>query len=107
MTGMTVTGRLELVALDARDIAGVASFYAELTGWRAVRNVDGWITLRAGDGQEVAFQQVAGHIPPQGPGQERPQQVHLDLLVDGHEEAAQRAVALGAPRLAHGVTSIP
>jgi hypothetical protein len=64
--------------------------------------VDGWITLRAGDGQEVGFQQVAEHIPPQWPGQERPQQVHLDLLVDGHEAAAQRAVALGATRLADG-----
>jgi catechol-2,3-dioxygenase len=98
MTGMTATGTLELVALDATDIAGLASFYAELTGWQIVRNVDGWITLRAGDGQEVAFQQVAEHIPPQWPGQEHPQQVHLDLLVDGHEEAAQRAVALGATR---------
>jgi catechol-2,3-dioxygenase len=102
MTGMAVTGRLELVALDAMDIVGLASFYAELTGWQAVRNVDGWITLRAGDGQEVAFQQVAEHIAPRWPGQERPQQVHLDLLVDGHEQAAQRAVALGATRLADG-----
>jgi catechol-2,3-dioxygenase len=103
---MTVTGSLELVALDATDIAGLASFYAGLTGWQTVRKVDGWITLRAGDGQEVAFQQVAEHIPPQWPGQERPQQIHLDLLVDGHEEAAQRAVALGATRLADGATWI-
>jgi catechol-2,3-dioxygenase len=102
MTGMTVTGRLELVALDATDIAGLASFYAQLTGWQTVRDVDGWITLRAGDGQEVAFQQVEEHMPPQWPGQERPQQIHLDLFIDGHEEAAQRAVALGATRLADG-----
>jgi hypothetical protein len=106
MTGMAVTGRLELVALDATDIVALASFYATLTGWQTVRNVDGWITLRAGDGQEVAFQQVGQHIPPQWPGQERPQQVHLDLLVDGHEQAAQRAEALGATRLADGATWI-
>lgn len=97
---MSVTGRLELVALDATDIAGLASFYARLTGWQTVRDVGDWITLRAADGQEVGFQQVAEHLPPQWPGQERPQQVHLDLLVDGHEEAAQRAVELGATRLA-------
>lgn len=36
MTGMTVTGRLELVALDATDIVGLASFYAELTGKMSV-----------------------------------------------------------------------
>jgi catechol-2,3-dioxygenase len=104
MTGMT--GRLELVALDATDIVGLASFYAELTGWQTVGNVDGWIKLRASDGQEVAFQQVAEHIAPKWPGQERPQQLHLDLLVDGHQEAAQRAAALGATRLADGATWI-
>jgi len=60
--------------------------------------VDGWIKLRAGDGQEVAFQRVAQHIAPLWPGQERPQQVHLDLLVDGHGEVAQRAAALGGAR---------
>jgi len=103
---VAVTATLELVALDATDIAALASFYAELTGWPAVRNVAGWITLRASDGQEVGFQQVAEHRPPQWPGQERPQQLHLDLLVDGHERAAQRAEALGATRLADGVSWI-
>jgi len=103
---MTVTGRLELVALDATDIVSLSSFYAELTGWQPVRTVDGWITLRAGDGQEIAFQQVAEHLPPQWPGQERPQQLHLDLQVDGIEAAAQRAVTLGARRLADGASWI-
>lgn len=106
MGAMAATGHLELVALDATDIVRLASFYAELTCWQTVRQVDGWITLRAGDGQEVAFQRVAEHLPPQWPGQERPQQVHLDLLVDGHEEAARRAEALGATRLAVGSTWI-
>ena len=106
MDGMTVTGRLELVALDATDIEKLASFYAELTGWKQVRNVGDWITLRADDGQEIAFQQVAEHIAPQWPGQERPQQLHLDLMIDRPEEAAQRAVALGATRLADGATWI-
>jgi catechol-2,3-dioxygenase len=106
MAGMTVTGRLELVALDATNIEKLASFYAELTGWKSVRNVGDWITLRGDDGQEVGFQQVAEHIAPQWPGQERPQQVHLDLLIEGHEQAAQRAVALGATRLGDGATWI-
>ena len=106
MVAMTVTGRLELVALDATDIEKLASFYAELTGWKQVRNVGDWITLRADDGQEIAFQQVAEHIAPQWPGQEHPQQLHLDLMIDRPEEAAQRAVALGATRLADGATWI-
>ncbi|MEV4630317.1 VOC family protein [Micromonospora sp. NPDC049523] len=103
---MTVTGRLELVALDAPDIEKLASFYAELAGWEIIRKESEWITVRTADGQEVAFQLAPDHVAPQWPGQEHPQQFHLDLLVDGHEAAAQRAVELGATRLADGPTWI-
>ncbi|WP_460407545.1 VOC family protein [Actinophytocola sediminis] len=101
---MTVTGRLEGAALDAADIERLATFYAELTGWRTVRQVPDWITLRAGDGQEVAFQRAPDHVAPKWPGQDLPQQVHLDLQVSGREVAARRAVELGATRLADGDT---
>jgi catechol-2,3-dioxygenase len=104
MWAMTVTGRLELVAFDAPDIDKLASFYAELAGWEISRKVSNWITLRAGDGQEIAFQLASDHIAPQWPGQERPQQFHLDLLVDNREAAAERAIGLGATRLADGPT---
>src|SRR4051812_22335529 len=99
MALMTVTGRDELVALDAADIETLASFYAELTGWEITRRESDWITMRASDGQEVAFQLAPDHIAPQWPGQELPQQVHLDLQTDDHQAAAERAVALGAKRL--------
>jgi catechol-2,3-dioxygenase len=101
---MTVTGRLELVALDAPDIEKLASFYAELAGWEIIRKDSDWITVRAGDGQEIAFQLAPDHVAPQWPGQEHPQQFHLDLLVDGYEAAAGRAIGLGATRLADGPT---
>jgi len=103
---MTVTGRLELVALDAADIEKLASFYVELAGWEIARRDSDWITVRTGAGQEVAFQLAPNHIAPKWPGQELPQQFHLDLQVDGHEAAAERAVALGATRLAEGPTWI-
>lgn len=99
---MTVTGRLELVAIDAADIERLASFYAQLTGWTIVRADPDWITMQLPDGRQIAFQLAPDHVPPQWPGQERPQQFHLDLLTDGHEAAAERAVALGATRLAAG-----
>jgi catechol-2,3-dioxygenase len=103
MPGMTRTGRLELAAFDAADIDKVASFYAALTGWVESRREEGhWITLRAPDGQEIAFQNSPDHIPPRWPGQEHPQQFHLDLQVDDHQAAAERAVGLGATRLADG-----
>ncbi len=105
-SGMTVTGRLELLALDAPDIEKLASFYAELAGWEIVRRESDWITMRTPDGQEIAFQLAPDHAAPQWPGQEHPQQFHLDLLVDGHDAAAERAVSLGATRLADGPTWI-
>jgi catechol 2,3-dioxygenase-like lactoylglutathione lyase family enzyme len=101
---MTVTGRLEVVALDAPDIERLASFYAELTGWEIIRKESDWITVRTADGQEIAFQLAPDHVAPQWPGQEHPQQFHLDLLVDGYQAAAERAVGLGATRLADGPT---
>jgi catechol 2,3-dioxygenase-like lactoylglutathione lyase family enzyme len=97
---------LELVALDARNIEELASFYAELAGWEIVRRESDWITVQAGDGQEIAFQLAPDHAAPHWPGQEHPQQFHLDLLVDGHQAAAERAIALGATRLADGPTWI-
>ena len=103
---MTVTGRLELTAFDARDIETLASFYATLAGWEIVVNESDWITIRAADGQEVAFQLAPDHLPPSWPGQQQPQQLHLDLQVDGIEAAAERAIALGATQLAAGPTWI-
>jgi catechol 2,3-dioxygenase-like lactoylglutathione lyase family enzyme len=99
---MTVTGRLELVAFDAPDLEKIASFYAELAGWEIIRTDPDWFAVRAADGQEVAFQLAPDHIPPRWPGQEQPQQFHLDLQIDGTASAAERAVGLGATRLADG-----
>jgi catechol-2,3-dioxygenase len=103
---MTITGRLELAAFDARDINSLASFYTSLAGWEIARTDSDWITIRAADGQEVAFQEAPDHIPPQWPGQQLPQHMHLDLQVDDTEAAALRAIELGATRLADGANWI-
>ena len=101
---MTVTARLGTVILDVADLDRVSSFYAELTGWETTDKDSDWVTLRAGDGQEVGFQLAPDHVPPQWPGQEHPQQIHLDLFVEDREAAARRAVELGATRLADGAS---
>jgi catechol 2,3-dioxygenase-like lactoylglutathione lyase family enzyme len=103
---MTVTGRLESAVLDARDIERLSAFYAELTGWEIAHKDSDWITLRTGDGQEIAFQLAPDHVAPQWPGQELPQQMHLDIYADGYRAAADRAVTLGATRLAEGASWI-
>jgi catechol 2,3-dioxygenase-like lactoylglutathione lyase family enzyme len=99
---MTVTGRFELVAFDAADIRRTADFYTALTGWKEVRAEDDWITLRGSDGQEIAFQLAPDHRPPEWPGQEMPQQMHLDVFAEDYQAAARRAEELGATRLADG-----
>ena len=103
---MTVTGNLEVVALDAPDIDKLASFYAELTGWEIASKEDDWIVVRTGSGTDIAFQLAPDLIAAQWPGQGHPQQFHLDLQVDGIEAAADRAVRLGATRLGEGATWI-
>jgi catechol 2,3-dioxygenase-like lactoylglutathione lyase family enzyme len=101
---MTTTGRLDVVVFDAADIEQLAAFYSQLTGWQVHSKDSDWIALSAPDGTELAFQLAADHVAPQWPGQEHPQQFHLDLLIDGYQEAAERAVGLGATRLADGAT---
>jgi predicted enzyme related to lactoylglutathione lyase len=99
---MTPTGRLEAVVLDAPDIDRLATFYANLAGWEVAWRDAGWYTVRTGDGRQISFQPAPDHVAPQWPGQERPQQFHLDIQVDGIEAAAERAITLGARRLAEG-----
>ena len=101
---MDAIARLDLVIVDAADIDRVGTFYADLTGWEVVRQEADRFGLRAPDGQEVEFQRAPDHVAPQWPGQERPQQFHLDLQIDDHQAAAERAVTLGATRLADGAS---
>jgi catechol 2,3-dioxygenase-like lactoylglutathione lyase family enzyme len=103
---MTVTARLDLAIFDAVDINKVGSFYAELTGWDVVRQDSARFGLRTPDGQEIEFQRAPDHVAPQWPGQEHPQQFHLDLQTDDPQAQAEQAVGLGATRLADGPTWI-
>lgn len=103
---MTAIGRLEQATFDARDTHALARFYRDLTGWPIFREEGDWIVLQAGNGQQVLFQPADDHTPPQWPGQEYPQQGHLDLLIADHHAAAARAEQLGATRLADGATWI-
>lgn len=99
---MTTTARLDIAVFDAADIERVGSFYAELTGWEVVRKNADRFGVQAPNGQEIEFQRAPDHVPARWPGQEHPQQFHLDLQIDDPAAAAERAVALGATRLAEG-----
>lgn len=82
--------------LDCADTTGMAQFYADLLGWTAKSDPDGsWATASSGD-QHLHFQRVDDYRAPQWPGQDVPQQVHLDVDVDDLDEGEAAVVALGA-----------
>ena len=99
---MDVTASLDLAIFDVPDIERVGTFYAELTGWEVVRQDADRFGVRAPDGREIEFQHAPDHVAPKWPGQDLPQQVHLDLQTDDPARDAERAVGLGATRLADG-----
>jgi catechol 2,3-dioxygenase-like lactoylglutathione lyase family enzyme len=100
MTTPSPIARLEAIALDCPDPPALAAFYAAVLGTEidSAAGEEDWVQLRPvdGSGVAVAFQRVADHRPPQWPGAEHPQQLHLDLAVDDLEAGEAAVVALGA-----------
>jgi predicted enzyme related to lactoylglutathione lyase len=92
-------GKLEMVVLDAPDIVLLSAFYRELAGWVESAVDDDWITLDTPDGWQIGLQAAPDHQPPRWPGQERPQQAHLDLRVPDLEAGLDRVRALGGTLL--------
>ncbi|MGO2542865.1 MAG: VOC family protein [Specibacter sp.] len=85
------------VVIDCPDAALLATFYAALLGWEVTAE-DGWVEIRPADrSNSISFQQVAaGYRAPEWPGQEHPQQMHLDLVVDDLDAGEAEALVLGA-----------
>jgi predicted enzyme related to lactoylglutathione lyase len=88
---------------DCPDAGGLARFYANLLGWEVKEDDDGgWAEIRPADGSScIGFQHVADYSAPRWPGQEVPQQVHLDVMVDDLDEAETQALTIGATRAEH------
>jgi predicted enzyme related to lactoylglutathione lyase len=93
--------RFPVVALDCPDPGALAEFYGALLGWKVERNDDDWSSIRADYGDSLAFQKVDGYRPPQWPGQDVPQQMHLDVTVDDLDEAEAAVLKLGATKHEH------
>ncbi len=93
------TSQMELAAItiDCSDAIRLANFYAKLTGGEVTYSdpESGHAQTTVGSGT-LNFQQVHSYTPPQWPGQEHPQQFHLDFRVDNLESAVARALGLGA-----------
>lgn len=97
--------RFPSVVLDCADAEELANFYAAMLDW-SITVDDGWVDVRADYGQCLSFQVVENYQPPAWPGQEVPQQMHLDVVVDDLDEAEEAVLALGATKHEHqpGIT---
>ena len=90
--------RFPSIVIDCPDPGALAAFYSALLDWKAEVSAD-WADVRSEDGQCISFQQVEGYTPPRWPGQDVPQQMHFDVMVDDVDDAEPRVLALGARRL--------
>ncbi len=90
--------KLQAVALDCPDPVRLAEFYAQLLGGRVVVDPEepDWVEVRGFEGTPLAFQRVRDYRAPEWPGQQVPQQVHLDFDVDDIEADEKRVLDLGA-----------
>jgi predicted enzyme related to lactoylglutathione lyase len=97
--GAMAIARYPGFVLDCPDAGALAQFYGALLEWE-VKADDDWAEIRA-PGQCISFQQVANYNPPVWPGQDVPQQMHLDVIVDDLDAAEQAVIDLGASKHEH------
>ncbi len=96
-------GRRHHVVIDCPDPAALAAFYSELIGLPVTYASADWVVIAEGETTSgFAFQLAPDHQPPRWPDPSRPQQFHLDVMVDDLADARLRVLALGARRLPHG-----
>ena len=85
------------IVFDAADIEPESTFWAAMLGGEITRD-DDWHSIEVNGVKELAVQWAPDHLPPQWPDG-RPQQIHLDLVVEDIAAAHNEAVALGAELL--------
>jgi catechol 2,3-dioxygenase-like lactoylglutathione lyase family enzyme len=93
-------GRMHHLVIDCPDPLALAAFYSELIGLPVTYRSDDWVVISENDATSgVAFQLAPDHQPPQWPNPDRPQQFHLDVMVDDVDAAEPQVLKLGARRL--------
>ena len=93
-------GRLHHVIVDCPDPTALAEFYSELVGLPVTYRSDDFVVIAVNDRTSgIGFQLAPDHQPPAWPDPTRPQQFHLDVMVDDLDTADAQVVQLGATRL--------
>lgn len=93
-------GKYPSVVIDCPDPGQLANFYGKLLDWNVQVDSD-WAEVKSDYGQLICFQQVADYQAPKWPSQERPQQFHLDIMVDELDDAEAAVLELGATLAEH------
>ncbi len=96
IAGMAIA-RFPSIVIDCPDPGALARFYGAMLDWKIEVSANR-AEVRAEYGQCISFHQVAGYTPPRWPTQERPQQMHLDVIVDDLDAAEAAVIDLGATR---------
>ncbi len=92
-----MVGKFHALVIDCEDIETTAKFYENLVGMQRVSTEEDWINIGdAPDRPALAFQKVDKLTPPDWPGWEHPQQMHLDVLVANLDDGEQEVLKLGA-----------
>jgi catechol 2,3-dioxygenase-like lactoylglutathione lyase family enzyme len=92
--------RYPSIVIDCPDPESLATFYGAMLGWKVDASGD-WADIRADYGQCISFQHVDGYTAPDWPTQGRPQQMHLDVIVDDLDAGEAAVLELGATRHPH------
>lgn len=92
--------RNPVVMLDRPDPQVPAEFYGALLG-RVVHPGKEWWSISGDQGASIRFQKVADYTPPRWPGQDAPQQMHIDVDVDDLDVAEAAVIDLGATKHEH------
>ncbi len=85
------------IIIDCPDPSALATFYGALLDWK-VEVSPNRAEVRAEYGDCISFQQVELYTPPIWPGQDVPQQMHLDVIVDDLDTAEAGVLRLGATK---------
>lgn len=89
--------RMPLIVIDCPDPGALARFYGAMLDWKIEVSADRAAAC-AEFGQCISFHKVAGYMPPAWPTQERPQQMHIDVIVDDLDAAEAAVINLGATK---------
>ncbi|MEO6701132.1 MAG: VOC family protein [Jatrophihabitantaceae bacterium] len=100
--------RMHHVVLDCPDPQRLAAFYSALLGKPITyRSADFVVVADDDTSSSLAFQLAPDHRPPAWPDPDRPQQLHLDFMVNDLASARDWVIGLGARPLDGSVFADP